>query len=202
MSNLGNALELPRCPHCGVDRPMLNRVHTLETDDHQQKSRRFWSIFVCRRCGGVVTAASYSSHSGPIAGHYPQLRQAAADEAIPERAREYLHQAYLSGQAPAGAVMLAASAVDWMLKEKSFLEGSLYSRIEQAAANGVITREMAQWAHQIRLDANDQRHADINVGVPTTNDARRTLEFAAALADFMFVLPSRVSRGLAQANGS
>ena len=40
------------------------------------------------------------------------------DQAIPERAREYLRQSMES--APAGAVMLAASAVDSMLKEKGY----------------------------------------------------------------------------------
>jgi hypothetical protein len=98
--------------------------------------------------------------------------------------------------------MLAASAVDAMLKEKSYKEGALYTRIEQAAKDGLITPDMAVWAHEVRLDANDQRHADEEATEPDQNDARRSLDFAMALAQFLFVLPARVKRGLKDAGRS
>jgi len=91
--------------------------------------------------------------------------------------------------------MLAASAVDAMLKAKNLKTGSLYERINLAAGQQLITAEMAEWAHDIRLDANDQRRADENAPLPTTDDALRVVEFALALAQFMFVLPARVQRG-------
>lgn len=92
--------------------------------------------------------------------------------------------------------MLAASAIDAMLKERGLLEGSLYARIDTAAAGHLITADMALWAHSVRLDANDQRHADPVANLPTEVDATRCIEFASALADVLFVLPSRVKRGL------
>lgn len=107
----------------------------------------------------------------------------------------------MSINAPAGAVMLAASAVDAMLKEKKYLEGSLYSRIEKAAADHLITQDMANWAHEVRLDANDQRHADEARSLPTQADAKRAIDFAAALGTFLYVLPARVRRGLTEAAG-
>jgi hypothetical protein len=55
--------------------------------------------------------------------------------------------------------MLAASAVDAMLKHKNYTVGSLKDRIDKAAKDHLITSEMAAWAHEIRLDANDERHA-------------------------------------------
>jgi len=97
--------------------------------------------------------------------------------------------------------MLAASAVDAMLRIKGYVEGSLYARIENAAANHLITAEMARWAHDVRLDANDQRHADESASLPTADDAIRAIDFATALAEFMFVLPNRVQRGIQQATG-
>ena len=92
--------------------------------------------------------------------------------------------------------MLAASAVDSMLKDKGYKEGSLYKRIDTAAADHLITDGMAQWAHQVRLKANQQRHADEDIPLPSTDDARQTLEFVMALAQFLFVLPARISRGI------
>ena len=125
---------------------------------------------------------------------YPKDLQ--VDDSIPNPANKYLQQALDSLHAPAGAVMLAASAIDAMLKNKSYKEGSLYARINKAAEDHLITPEMAKWAHNVRLDANEQRHADDEVDLPVTEDARRSIDFAIALGEFLFVLPSKVNKGL------
>lgn len=91
---------------------------------------------------------------------------------------------------------MSASAVDAMLKERGYSDGSLYARIDKAIADHIITEDMAKWAHHVRLEANDQRHADAGAPLPTKEDAERSLEFAMALAEFLFVLPARVTRGL------
>jgi hypothetical protein len=54
---------------------------------------------------------------------------------------------------------------------------------------------MTAWAHEIRLDANDQRHADEDALLPEISDAEKAVAFATALAEFLFVLPARVQRG-------
>ncbi len=93
--------------------------------------------------------------------------------------------------------MLAASAVDAMLKAKEYREGSLYARINQAATDHIITEDMARWAHHVRLGANEPRHADEEKPHATPQiEAAQSVEFASALGHILFVLPSRVTRGL------
>src|SRR5438067_5900698 len=121
--------------------------------------------------------------------------QPSAANELPQRARDFLNQALSSVHAPAGAVMLTASAIDAMLKDKGHKTGSLRARIDAAAAQHLITPEMAAWAHEIRLDANDQRHADENTDLPAQADAEKVIAFATALAQFLYVLPARVERG-------
>jgi len=94
--------------------------------------------------------------------------------------------------------MLAASAVDAMLKAKGFKKGELFERINMARDAHAITPDMATWAHQVRLDANEPRHADEVKPLPTAEEAQRTVEFAEALGEILFVLPSRVTRGVEQ----
>jgi hypothetical protein len=149
-----------------------------------------------------VTAFAFGANNanGDMIRYYPAIAdRVPTDPAIPERAREYLRQAADSVQAPAGAVILAASAVDAMLKAKGYRDGSLYRRIDGAAADHVITFDMARWAHAVRLDANDQRHADDSGPLPNVADANRALTFAFALAQFMFVLPAMVETGIREA---
>ena len=126
--------------------------------------------------------------------HYPET--SSVSDAIPGRARECLTQAQESLAQPIGSVLLSASAVDAMLKAKGLREGSLYDRIDLAVQQGLITADMAKWAHQVRLDANDQRHVDDAVPSPTTDDAQRSFDFAIALAEILHVLPARVTRGI------
>ena len=137
------------------------------------------------------------SRGDNVEDHFPNSPSVSED--IPDKPRILLQQAFDSIHAPSGAMMLAASAVDSMLKLKGYTEGSLYARIEKAANDHLITKEMAQWAHDVRLDANDQRHADDEAPLPVEEDARRATNFAAALAEFLFVLPSRIQRGRSHA---
>lgn len=199
MARLGNQLELNRCPHCGVDMPSLNQSSRFETADYKNENPRVWVAYTCTRCGGVITAASTKTNNRVIE-IYPALKE--IDETIPGRAKEYLEQAFNSINAPAGAVMLAASSVDSMLKEKGLKDGTLYSRIEQAVTEHLITKEMSEWAHAVRLDANEQRHADNSSPLPTTEDAKRVIDFAQALGTFLFVLPARVNKGIENAKTS
>jgi hypothetical protein len=80
-------------------------------------------------------------------------------------------------------------------EEQALHKRTLNTRIDEAAKAHLITNEMAAWAHEIRLDANDERHADEDVPLPDQADARKCLDFALALAQFLFVLPARVERG-------
>lgn len=161
--------------------------------NHSGGGKRSWVAYVCRTCGGVALTAAPNSKAELITLILPAPQD--VDESVPERPRTFLLQAIASVHAPAGAVMLAASSVDSMLKAKGYDSGSLYGRIDQAATDHLITPEMAAWAHEIRLDANDQRHADESAPLPDEADAEKVIEFSRALAQFLFVLPSRVDRG-------
>jgi hypothetical protein len=66
----------------------------------------------------------------------------------------------------------------------------------------LITESMSHWAHEVRLEANDQRHADNQSPLPTTEDARKLIDFVQALGTFLYVLPARVERGIANAKAA
>jgi len=123
----------------------------------------------------------------------------AAHEDIPERARRYLQQAYETLHAPDAAAMLAGSAVDAMLKELGLKAGSLYSRIDEAVSQNLITANMAEWAHEVRLGSNRPRHADLEEPHVTREEAQTAVEFAEALGNFVFVLKAKIDRGIERA---
>lgn len=199
MPRLTNQLELPRCPHCRIDRPRLDVVWQGQTSAHSGENTRFWAIYRCATCGGIVTASA-GQQGGSTLAVFPAIEQ--VDDSLPDKAKKFLEQSQNSLHAPAGSVMLAASAVDAMLKTKGYKEGSLFARINKAAEDHLITSDMAKWAHQVRIGANDQRHADDDAGLPDEAEARRCIDFAAALGMVLFALPARVEKGLKEASDS
>lgn len=188
-----------RCPHCNISSPYLylvwsskNGEGTTRTDG---QSRKAWAAYACRTCGGIVTAEGYGAYMGNAAAYiYPKAKQAHED--IPQIARTFLQQAYETLHAPDAAAVMAGSAVDAMLKHHDYTEGSLYSRIDKALKDNLLTKGMADWAHEVRLGSNRPRHADAERPHVTHNEARQSVEFAEALGNFLFVLTAKIDRGI------
>jgi len=209
---------LTRCPHCGVANPTFKKLWASDGpikgavyDGNSDFAGVEWATYKCTTCGKVVLTASsivlfVRDGRGNVTGldrflHgeaaevYPSLQT--VDQNIPERARRYLEQAIEAVSSPDGAVMLCASSVDAMLKAKSFVAGGLYSRIKLAVEQNVLTQDMAEWAHKVRLDATDPRHADDDRPHLSQEDAKQAIKFTQTLGEILFVLPARISAGLA-----
>lgn len=124
---------------------------------------------------------------------YPKARTVHED--IPDRAKNYLKQAIETLHAPDAAAVMSGSAVDAMLKAIGFEKGSVYKRIDDAVAAQKLTASMGEWAHQVRLGSNRPRHADEDHPHVSPEEAAQSVEFAEALAYFLFVLTKRIERG-------
>ena len=132
--------------------------------------------------------------NAPIETLYPSVRIAAAE--IPDPARRYLQQAMETLHAPDAAAVMAGSAVDAMLKHFNLIDGSVYNRIDEAVSQHILTASMGEWAHEVRLGSNRPRHSDAENPHVSPQQAQQSVEFAEALAHFLFVLSSRVNKGI------
>lgn len=193
---LGDQLQaVPNCPHCGISAPLLLKVWTsgdpVPRSDNGPTSR--WSAYRCTTCGHIVTAKGRpeAPNSNPgVFQIYPDIWE--IDEVVPERVRTYLSQAHQTLAAADASVVMSAASIDAMLKDNGLSEGSLYTRIDQAVTDGLLTQKMAEWAHRVRLDANNPRHADEQTPHMTADDAKRAFDFANALTEYLYLLPSRM----------
>jgi hypothetical protein len=190
---LDKYLPIEQCSFCGVQHPTMEAVtDVIITIPYQDDDNLFWRVYKCNSCA-CCTIAQADYAEGFVELILPEPKD--YDDAIPEKARLFLKQANDTLHAPAASVMVAASAVDEMLKARGLNSGKLYPRINEAVKTNLITAEMGEWAHEVRLESNGQRHADETYEVPDKKRAKNILEFAEALAQFLFVLPSRVSAG-------
>ena len=51
-------------------------------------------------------------------------------------------------------------------------------------------------AHLVRLESNNERHSDEELELPSAEDAEAVFDFAMAFAEYLFVLPAKVERGI------
>lgn len=188
-----------KCPHCSVAHPTLTNVWVSEglVPRALAGPGSKWGTYVCTTCGGAILAKSHPGDkviSAPVDRIIPDERTAHAD--LPEPARTYLQQAYETLRAPDAAAVMAGSAVDSMLKEIGYKDGSVYARIKKAVADHKLTEGMGKWADEVRLGSNRPRHADDTRPHVSAEEAEQAVEFAEALGFFLFVLTKRIERGL------
>jgi hypothetical protein len=169
--------------------------------------RQCWIIYQCSTCHDIVAglgqfiashldrSASSTLDNNPRVAVKVIPAARAVDDDLPPRAKRYLEQSISSLNAPDGAIMLAGSAVDAMLKICGYVDGSAYSRIEKAVTDHILTPAMKEWAHAVRIESNKPRHADIDEPHATKEMAEQAIEFAEALGEYLFALPSRIERG-------
>lgn len=203
---------IERCPQCSVAKPLLKKVdkahfHHKEAGYNIIEYCRFTAR--CSHCENHVLfygscKSDHTTRDEPknlsVICTFPKAEVAA--EELPPRAFKFFQQALQSKHTPDGALMLAASAIDAMLKDKGYTAGSLYERIDSAYNAGILTGEMSSWAHEIRLSANEPRHADETFEGATPQDAEQILAFAKALGEYLYVLPARVKRWQAKVSDS
>ncbi|CAN5326313.1 hypothetical protein BH10PSE12_BH10PSE12_01900 [soil metagenome] len=194
-----------RCPHCSVATPLLARVWesghggTVRADSGNPSK---WAAYVCFSCGGVVTAKGVTgdkinyAEAATVQTIYPA--PPAVSNQLPETPRTFLKQAFETLHAPDAAAVMAGSAVDAMLKHLGLVNGTLYVRIDQALEQKILTQGMADWAHSVRLGSNRPRHADKDSPHVSPGDAKRSVDFAEALGNFLFVLTAQIKSAVEQ----
>lgn len=209
MPKIGLTLAgMARCPHCSIANPLLEYQSFFTQRDMRDDTLHSWFSYRCSSCESLVGAFGFMpssqisqattwlcSHPAEAILVIPEPQS--VDQDLPERPRRYLEQALNSLHSPEGAIMLAGSAIDAMLKLKGYVAGTVNQRIKQAVDDHVLTDGMSEWAHAVRLESNKPRHADLEEPHASSELAQQTIKFAQALGEFLFVLPARIERGKA-----
>jgi len=211
MNIAGDLSGISRCPHCAIANPQLKQIWVTQHPLFKPSSPlfgRYWAAYQCTTCSDVIlvqcelssrtSVGSAFSNNQKVEAIYPPTKT--VDSTLPETARRYLSQALETLHAPDAAAVMAASAVDAMLKDKGLIEGSLYTRIDAAVKAHTLTEGMGRWAHAVRLEANNVRHADGENPHVTETQARQVVEFATALGDFLYALTSKIDAGVRSAS--
>lgn len=111
------------------------------------------------------------------------------DEHIEENARLALEEAkvcFAAGAINACATM-ARRAIQAAIIDKGATKNRLIDQIDELAAKGLITQDLAAWAHEVRYAGNDGAHPKDRV---TKEEAEDILELAEQFLTVLYVTPA------------
>lgn len=140
-------------------------------ENHQYAGRAYTSIqYKLMRCAGCGKGGLAEVHldfdnnydQGKLARFLPRtIEMLRLPAGVPSGVKHEFEEAELCGsiQAWRGASALLRSTLEKVLKESGYTKGSLATRIDEAAADGVITAARSRRAHEdIRVLGNDVLH--------------------------------------------
>lgn len=203
------ATYVTTCGICGARNTALDVKANIQVPNNPT----LWNtLLVCGSCGAGSVAQIRSLQTPPqpplnfpgdlgtqgasqfvIFSVYPERSIGKAPESVPDAAAA----AYVEGVEnlkdgrPTSAVMMFRRALDVALKEfPSEIDAwKLEKRIDKLADAGLITKDLKQWAHKIRLEGNEAVHELQN---PSKQQAEELRLFTELVLTYLFTLPEKV----------
>ncbi len=199
-------MHCPHCPHC----PARHSTFTIRAEvAHSQQSSHFINLATCGNCGDgiLVHSKTYGTGIKPsgLAGNLlnnkfiavlridPRRSNSAAPEGVPSSAAQAFEEgceSWTDGRYSSAVAMFRRS-LEIALKQFSpdVDAWKLEKRIDKLAGLHLITQDMKDWAHEIRLVGNEALHEE---EVPTKEEAEDLMLFNEMLLTYLYTLPAKV----------
>jgi hypothetical protein len=199
-----------KCPHCGTRDIGFTFVSQLSLAPRRKKE---WMVlFSCNRCqGGLVIEYVWKVDYGPkdpsqcngdpsqlgynVVTYYPNPTPTNLPSHVPDALGHYFTQAseaFHNRHYDASGAMsrkVVDVSTQKLLGEDAKKFGTINARINELASRGLLTVELKDWAHQIRLDGNEASHDEKPY---TEDDAKELVGFAELYLTYVYSLPGRL----------
>ena len=192
------------CPHCGTRRAGFDYQSEYRNPVTPLEIHAFFKCGICDRAvvgqyyglGRHVDAAglTFASHGAAHpdefieVAFYPPPETPEAPEHMPKNVLAYYLEAVANvktGPNAAGAMFRKSLDVGLRYIDGG-AKGLLVKRIDNATKAGKLTPELAEWAHQIRLEGNDATHDEDPY---TQEEAADLHSFCELVMQYLFTLP-------------
>lgn len=207
------------CPHCFKENVAFRSVGEHRLTDQKPLPFLFTVFFVCGNCEGGMAAkvgqfqTPQSPHQYPtglelnekylIMDRYPLPAPITLPEYLPDNIRTVfkgaadnlrIHSTGPKGEDRCvwdGAAMLCRKALEMSCKILGpDFSGGLEKRINMLAERSLITRQLAEWAHEIRIDGNFAAH---ELEPVTEAFAKELFNFTEIFLMYVFTLPGMLA---------
>ncbi len=194
------------CPHCRTQKIGFAPMSATDVKPGERKALLFLK---CEGCGQGLVAViedtaqhvhiwmqGQRSNPGPIQDTYPKMSAIKTPADVPPE----VQRAFLSGMdnlsraggANAAAIMFrrAVEIAAKKINPNSPKEDNLKKRIDDLSPD-IATPAMKEWAHHVRLDANEAAHEPEEF---SEDDAKKLHVFAEMFLTYAYTLPAMLKR--------
>lgn len=198
------------CPHCLRDRAVLTAFGEVSKNDYE-----YCVGFMCRSCGNPVSANVLAANHGDspmnftrqnsddslpnsskfgLLDYFPKSSTNVAPDNCPDRAAKFFIEAKDNLQRGnfETSVMLCRKVIDIATREilgDESKKEQLSQRISMLYGKNLITEQMKDWAHIVRMDSNGAVHSDEEFNLEEANEM---IGFTEVFLIYSFTLPSMV----------
>lgn len=178
------------CPKCNAYSNLTNRIAYRK---HKDGVATNYSIEECNNCEQHFLVATHAS-TGERLAIYPKTLSQIVDSLVPAPIRQDFEEALLcySVSSYRGAAALARRTVQVICLDKGAGKSKkLQEQIDELFTNGVITKDIKEWAHEVRFLGNDAAHPTKNE--VTKEDAKDILELLESLSEVLYITPAKAT---------
>lgn len=199
---IGEGLSLHQitCAFCNESGNFAEVFHAEKKKPNSSKKINF-DTFECGSCKGYVQVTwSAQEFGGSKRLHdyrvlpWP-LGKPKAPENWPKNVGRFWEQAHDSARNENidAAFVMARSALQAALRHMNAKGEKLYKEIEVLSTSGILPKIIADWAHEIRLIANESAHPEDGTP-PKKNDVKEVLDFLDFMFVYLFDLPNDIQK--------
>jgi hypothetical protein len=171
-----------------------------DNGEHYAANEEYFSaLFDCPNCGkksliilGRRSVSSYYSYY--YKGQFPKYSPDVMSD-IPKEIENDRYEAwrcYINGCLKSSAIM-ARAALQRAARLLKAEGKDLYNEIENLKEKGTITKQLADFAHEVRITGNDMAHPE-EITEVNQQEIEESLEFLDGFLETVFVLPTIAER--------
>ena len=176
------------CPSCHKHTSVTTRSHY----ENPKNSQLSYQIAECNSCDFFLLTKRYKGKIGRI---YPSPLPKPLHEKTPEFLKQDLEESYLcfSVGAYRATGVLARRALQLCCVEKGAPDKKLQDQIDWLLDEQIITKDLKEWAHEVRLTGNDAAHPPKKVKDDKRvekDDAEDILTLLENFVDVLYIAPA------------
>lgn len=187
------------CPSCRKHTALKDRAkYNLRYDSYR--------ISECNSCT-FFFLVKRSIHGGAIQEIYPNVLPKPINKKTPDFLKKDLEEAYLcfSVNAYRATSVMARRALQLCCIDKGAPDKNLRDQIDWLLNQQIITKDLKEWAHEVRLTGNDSAHPlrDITKNIPVSaGDAEDILTLLEEFIKVLYIAPALAKERKAKRNNT
>lgn len=188
------------CPHCNIKSNFTPRTRASGTWGAELNLFSVeYLVQTCQNCGGLLFVVYKSSEGEPPSleewSSYPATIPL-VNKAVPLNvATDFVSgvNCLAISEAKAAATMFRRSLQQIMI-DKGEVSGKLRDQIDALAKKNIITNDLKDWAHEIRLWGNEGAHPSSD-GLEniSMDECIAVKEFMESILNYVYTLPAKVA---------